>query len=65
MMVIMHDCLLTPLTTFCAQSGILVVANTSGGSRGGSQGAMDPPFWLDQVLMIGEMEPSSLAGEQR
>ena len=37
----------------------------SGGSRGGSQGATDPPFWLDQVLMIDEMEPSSLAGEQR
>ena len=23
---------------------------SSGGSRGGSQGATDPPFWLDQVL---------------
>ena len=29
---------------------IITAKGGSGGSRGGSQGATDPPFWLDQVL---------------
>ena len=47
----------------------MLKAYNSGGSRGGSRGAQEPPFWLHlalrSIVMLGKWNPPFLATELR